>query len=527
MLRAVKRSVLSLTFAIMAVAASERRTAGEGQGMIAVGRWDMFELTLVNPRTYANPFTEVTLDATVIAPSGRDMRVPGFYDGENVWRLRLMPDETGRWRYEARFSDGSRGAVGAFECVPGKIRGPLRVHRKNPLWFEHADGTPFYLRGFHLWWLDALDEPTLGKTLDFLHAQKFNAVVGPHLSDAGPPGRLPWERNSAGNPDFSRLNLTLWRNLDRSLKAMKDREMVLIPFSIFGGTNGVPKIPTWQERDLFLRYWVARWGGFWNATFQPTSEWEEGFPEGDILRIGSRLHELDGGRHLVSVHSLKASSEGVQRAEWFAYHTVQDKLSEWEPMKFTWFVQLHRRVRKPILAHECLWEGNFYQKEAGLDVDNLRKAAWAIALCGGQINYADEVVERGRWMRRENWDKGKTFSERGMALEPRGEFYPPLKTLGDFLQSLPFWRMTPHPELSSTGVCLAEAGREYVIYAPTGGKITVDLPHATVSLTARWFNPRAGEFLKPFSVAGGGRQEFLAPDRSDWTLHILNAGLRE
>lgn len=500
-------------------------SAGGGkQRMQTVPRWGTLELTIANPQSYANPFADVTLEATFTAPSGRQVKGWGFYDGGPTWRLRFMPDEVGPWRYEAKFSDGSPGVRGSFRCVRGKIHGPLRVRRENPLWFEHADGTPFYLRGFHLWWVDALDETTLAKTLDFLKAQGFNAIVGPHL---GPHGRLPWERkaegkgrNEQGEVDFSRFNLNLWRNLDRALKMLDERGMVLIPFSIFGGTNGVPKIPTWKEQDLFLRYWVARWGGFWNVTFQPTSEWEKGFSEAEILRIGSRLRELDGGRHLVSVHALKASSEAVQRAEWFAYHTVQDKLSDWNPMKYTWLVELHRRVRKPILAHECLWEGNYYQREAGLDIDNLRKAAWVIALCGGQINYADGIVTPGHWMRLEEEDAGKIFSERGMAVGPKGKFYQPLKVLGDFLQSLPFWRMTPQPELSSTGVCLGEVGREYVVYAPSGGTVTVDLTAAPGSFTARWFNPREGKFAEPFKIEGGGKRACPSPDGNDWVLHL-------
>lgn len=480
--------------------------------------WGRFEACFVHAREPSNPFTEVSLQATFHAPSGRSWAVEGFHDGERRWRVRFMPDEVGQWRYEVRFSDAPGKMTGSFRCLPGNLHGPLRVRRDNPLWLEHADGTPFYLLAFHLWWLDALDETTLARTLDFLRAQGFNAIVGPHLHPSSPSPRLPWERGKEGRVDFSRFHLSLWRNLDRALELLAERGMVLIPFSLFGGTNGMPKIPTWGEQDLFLRYWVARWGGFWNATFQPTSEWEEGFSEEEILRIGSRLRELDGGRHLVSVHALRAGSEAVQKADWFSYHTLQDKLSDWNFMKYTWLADLHRRVPKPILAHECLWEGNFYQREAGLDVDNLRRAAWVIALSGGQLNYADEVVPPRRWQRRE--DEGKTFSELGMAMEPQGLLYRPLNILAEFLRSLSFWRMRPEPGLSSTRVCLAEVGREYVVYAPQGGSIAVDLTAVPDSLIARWFNPREGTFGQPFLLEGKGRRELQAPDKEDWVLHL-------
>jgi len=482
----------------------------------SVPRYSLFEVAITDAREYTNPFADVTLRATLSAPSGRATAVEGFYDGHDAWRLRFMPDEVGRWRYEARFSDGSPGRSGGFTCTRGSLHGPLRVCRANPLWFEHADGSPFLLRACHLWSIDALDETTLEKTLDFLTAQGFNAVVGPHLVSP----RLPWPGNGEGKPDFSKLNLETWQNLDRVLRMMGQRGMVLIPFSVFGGTNGMPRIPTWKDQDLFLRYWVARWGGFWNATFQPTSEWEEGYSEEEIQRIGGRLDELDGGRHLVSVHALRAGSEQVQRASWYGYHTVQDKLTDWNAMEYTWLVDLHRQGPKPILAHECLWEGNFYQERAGIEVDNLRRAAWVIALCGGQINYADEIVEPGRWMRREDWGLGRTFAERGGAVAPLGQFYRHLKIVGDFTQALPFWRMTPQPELSSTGVCLAEAGRVYAAYAPEGGEVELDLTGAKGRLRGRWFDPRGGERGQGFAVAGGERQSFQAPDGNDWVLLV-------
>lgn len=485
----------------------------------SVDRWAMLEVAVSNDRSYANPFADVSLEATLTSPSGHPLRVPGFYDGGHTWRLRFMPDEVGRWRYQARFSDGAPGVQGEFQCVKGRLHGPLRVSAANPLWFEYADGRPAYLLAAHLWSIEQLDPVTLAKTLDFLAGQGFNAVVGPHLAA---PDRLPWARTADGQVDFARFNLSLWQQLDAALQALGKRGMVLIPFSVFGGTNGLPKAPR-QDRALFLRYWVARWGGCWNATFQPVSEWEEGYPEDDILRIGAILHDLDGGRHLISVHSLRAGSAALQQAGWYAYHTIQDKLTDQTPLKYTWLVNLYRQAPKPILAHECLWEGNLYQREAGLDVDNLRRAAWTIALCGGQINYADEVIAPRRFMRREDSNQGLTFAERGLGVRPSGQFYRQLKVLGDFMRSLPFSQMAPQPELASTGICLAQAGHTYAVYAPHGGRVELDLAGAPANVSGRWLNPHDGRRGKPFAARGGGKRAFEAPDGDDWVL-LLTAG---
>ncbi len=486
------------------------------QAPMKVGRWGLWEARLKSDRRYFNPFTEVTVIATFRSPSGKVWTVEGFYDGDRTWKVRFMPDEIGQWRWFIRAEppDERLSASGRFECVPSQLRGPLKVHPQNPLWFAFADGTPVYLLSFHLWNLDAMDEKTLAKTLDFLRSKGFNAIVGPHLT----PERTAWERLPDGRTDFDRFNLPVWQGLDRALELTAERGMVLIPFSIVGGTNGLPKVPDERHLDLLLRYWVARWQGFWNATFQPTSEWEEGYSEQEILEIGERLYELTHGRFLISVHSLKASSETVQRAKWLSYHTIQDKLDNWDFGKFAWFAELFRRVPKPIFAHECLWEGNFYQRDAGLDVDNLRRAAWVIALNGGQINYADEVIPPRRWQRRE--DVGATFSELGLATKPLGQLYDALSNLARFIRSLPFWRMTPHPELASTKFCLAELGRTYAVYAPQGGRVYLDLTKIEGKFKARWFNPRTGEWVDGGFISAGSVEEFTAPDGNDWVLLV-------
>lgn len=500
--------------AFLLLGASHPSIAGK-QRLQTVGQWKMFEVSITNSKSYANPFADVTLEADLKAPSGRMTKVYGFYDGEQTWRLRFMPDEAGQWKYDARFSDGPPGFNGTFRCVKGDLHGPLRVNRKNPLWFEYADGTPCYLRAFHIWDLGKLDPTVQAKTLDFAKSQGFNAVCGPHM---GPPDNMPWEGTSKRDVDFYRLNLEAWQGLDRAIEMLAERDMVLIPFSIFGGTNGMPKMLFWRQQDMFLRYWVARWGGYWNVTFQPTSEWEESFSEAEILRIGERLQELDHGRHLISAHSLRASSDTVQQAKWYGYHTVQDKLIQYDPIKYTSFAQLHEKVQKPILAHECLWEGNLYQKEAGLDMDNMRKGAWVIALSGAQINYADEVMTGRRFQLRSDYDK--CFSWKGMAMEPQGLLYEHLEILFDFMQSLSFSRMGLHSGLSSTGICLAEPGRQYVIYAEKGGKLTLDLSSSQGTFAARWINPRDGKRSEPFKVEGGARREFQSPDDNDWALLV-------
>jgi hypothetical protein len=80
--------------------------------------------------------------------------------------------------------------------------------------------------------------------------------------------------------------------------------------------------------------------------------------------------------------------------------------------------------------------------------------------------------------------------------------------------------LQPFAEVTGEVVALAEANHTFVAYLPHGGTITMNLPTTGELLTARWFNPRSGEFGQPAPLPLNGRQDFHAPDTNDWALVV-------
>ena len=78
-----------------------------------VERWGTFEVELKGPST-GNPFLDVEFDA-VFSQKGREVRVPGFYDGEGTYRVRFMPDNDGEWTSDTRSATAALdGKTGSF-----------------------------------------------------------------------------------------------------------------------------------------------------------------------------------------------------------------------------------------------------------------------------------------------------------------------------------------------------------------------------------------------------------------------------
>jgi hypothetical protein len=82
-------------------------------------------------------------------------------------------------------------------------------------------------------------------------------------------------------------------------------------------------------------------------------------------------------------------------------------------------------------------------------------------------------------------------------------------------------RSIPQAELSSTGYCLAEPGVSYIVFAPEGGDIEVDLTAAPATFQIEWHNVASGEITKADAVAGGA-ERLLHPPFSGATVLLLH-----
>jgi hypothetical protein len=78
----------------------------------------------------------------------------------------------------------------------------------------------------------------------------------------------------------------------------------------------------------------------------------------------------------------------------------------------------------------------------------------------------------------------------------------------------------PHDELASTGFCLADPGKEYLVYLPEGGAVTVDLSAAAGKLNTEWLDPSSGAPTRVEPTEGGHRQTLKAPFSGDAVLYL-------
>lgn len=112
-----------------------------------VPRYGLLEFSFRHNGAYRNQFLDVDLEAILTSPSGIQRRLIGFYYGEDLWKIRFRPDETGSWNYSYTFTGAGgfrRQGTGTFLCLPSDAEGLVRSNPSNHFRWIFADGKPFF-----------------------------------------------------------------------------------------------------------------------------------------------------------------------------------------------------------------------------------------------------------------------------------------------------------------------------------------------------------------------------------------------
>ena len=92
--------------------------------------WRAFELIFESGKTYSDPFSDVALDL-ILTDGNIQFTIPGFWDGENIWKVRVTCPTVGRWYYKTVCSDPENsdldGKTGAVECAA--YSGNLEIYK--------------------------------------------------------------------------------------------------------------------------------------------------------------------------------------------------------------------------------------------------------------------------------------------------------------------------------------------------------------------------------------------------------------
>ena len=222
----------------------------------AVGLYRVLEKSIRNDKPYANKFVDAELLCKFTAPSGKSTDFFGFYDGDgkgggdkqtgNIWKLRFMPDELGEWHYVWRWSDGTEGGSGRFQCVEeGAGKGILKPYKKNPHWFAYNGSEPVWIKSYYEtghgsiaqpfdWITSHVYQPLIDRGYNHLQVNWLLSLCcfGQYYLDGPEPETQDLTLYEEGRAT-STMRLDVWRRIEQHLGWLNDRNVGVHMFSRF------------------------------------------------------------------------------------------------------------------------------------------------------------------------------------------------------------------------------------------------------------------------------------------------------
>ena len=158
--------------------------------------WEKQEIVLTAARAFANPYTDATVWVDLTGPNFHK-RVYGFWDGGQIFRVRVAATALGAWRWRSGSDpadaglDGKTGAFTAAAWTEAELKeNPLRHGflraTANQHALQYADGEPYFALGDTWWatgtnrfkWYDDDQPRPIGPTAGFKDYVRFRKAQG-------------------------------------------------------------------------------------------------------------------------------------------------------------------------------------------------------------------------------------------------------------------------------------------------------------------------------------------------------------
>lgn len=451
-----------------------------------------FDLSAADQKTHPNPYLTAQISAELRSPRHRTINLPAFWDGTRMV-IRFAPTEPGPWDFRIASNlkqyDNKQGQVQATPSESPGFLMPANGHhwmwtasRKAHLWMGDTS--------YRLAWLDA---DIFRKAVDTRAGQKFTHIRGFGIGPKDSP-----TFDSPDQPDHS-----FYQGLDERVQYMTSKGVTFDFILGLESNQLTEQFPTWQQRERYIRYLVARYSAF-NVTWQLMQEFEA-HEQGRAMakELGQLLRKLDPYQHPKTAHSSSTSSPLLPDGwmDYVSYGSADDQLGSIE----------HQLYAVPFVNSEFAYEdtGAGRTRPHHVDSDAFRRRLWNASMSGQYPTFGNTGTYNTRF-------------------DPKYLESPGARAMTvwyDFMAGNRYWELEPYFDLDG-GRAIALPGTEYIVYVekPAG---PIEVRVEKHGYDVKWMDPASGEIVP---VKEFNSEKFVGepPDRShDWVLHISREGRKQ
>lgn len=344
------------------------------------------EIAFTAATLHQDPFHEVAVHVLFTDPNGSVRRVPAFWAGGDLWKVRYASPLPGTHAFRSECSveadSGLHGVTGSLEVRPYEganplyLHGPIRV-ADNRRHFAHADGTPFFWLGDTWWmglcsrlhWPDEFAHLTSDRLEKGYNVIQIVAGLYPDMPAFDPRGAneagFPWEEGYASlRPEYFDL-------ADRRLLYLINAGITPCIVGMWGyflPWMGIEKAKQ-HWRYLIARYgaWPVVWcvAGEANLPYYLT----EGFPFDDREQVHGwtevmrYVRETDPWRRPLSIHptglgrlTARGATDDESLLDFDMLQTGHGQRETLAPSVDTLWASYNAQPRMPVFNSEVNYE---------------------------------------------------------------------------------------------------------------------------------------------------------------------------
>ncbi|MCJ7449437.1 MAG: DUF4038 domain-containing protein [Bacteroidales bacterium] len=516
-------------------------------------KWKKYELKFFSSAVYENSVQDVrTMEVTFTSPAGRTKTINAFWDGNEVWKARFMPYETGLWTFETKCSDtknqGLNGQKGSFLCKPNPDQKDIYKHGPviNPpgtFYLTYSDGTPFFYLACTAW--NGALKSTDDEWDQYLQQRVKNSYSAIQLvttqwrgCDKSSEGLTAFEGSGRirVNPDFFRL-------IDKKIDKVNEYGLVAAPVILWTLQTGSGRelSPGYYLPDdqaiLLAKYIVARYSGNHVIWILGGDGIYTGTYEQRWKTIGRAVFD---GKHqgIVAQHPCGRSwiGEVYKDEPWLniigyqSSHSNSEGTVNWitkGPMSQMW---AHLPPRPLINLEPNYEEINFTIK----DKDVRNACYWSLfATPVAGITYGANGI--WPWLRKGekilNHSDAPGTSLWNVSINFPGSIQ--MGYLAQFIRKFEWWKLYPAQELllkqpgneifnQFVSIVKTTDNKTILAYLPVKLTVKIQKPLG-ISYNVRWFNPVTNEYSEGSATDDGSVLTISSPFDSDMLLILEEA----
>ncbi len=295
--------------------------------------WVMNELAFESEKIYSDPFNDVDIELHLYS-NGRLYKIPGFWDGGNVWKIRFVCPFDGVWYFKTVCTDEENTSmhekIGKVICAD--YSGDLDVYKHGFVttnagekYFTYDDGTPFFYLGDTHWSLGGETADMVKTICEKRVSQGFTVIQSEPIDEKFDFSNGITQDDMAGLHSYDEKFAIIAENGLTHANAQ-----FFFPYSMevlinnFGGVkeNGEMSDSIKAYLEKISRYWVARYSAYpviwtlgqeidndfyWNDTAHPMWNYENN----PYKLVAEYIAKYDAYDHPLSAHQENVGSTSV------------------------------------------------------------------------------------------------------------------------------------------------------------------------------------------------------------------------